>query len=236
MVHTVKLNKKHLNQFPIGVNLEKVRKLAEGPCPTVLLKADTGADVNLLNSSTFDKIIGNRLPLQPSTLQMEAYGNSTVSVLGKFYTFLRWKGRIYKQLFYLTTANALPNLLSRDGCYMLGVLKPCYSVETLKTSKTSSTQPKTDLDQHQMHMDLTQHLTKKGTSEEKLSHSTQQSLYMEQLQGIPLKNQDILRVYSDIFSGIGKFLGPPYKFQLKPNAKLATCTKASSNTPTRGIS
>ena len=72
-----------------------------------------------------------------------------------------------------------------------------------------------------MHGYLTQHLTKKGTEEEKLSHSTQQSLYKEQLQGVPLKKQDILRVYSDVFTGIGKFPGPPYKFQLKPNAKLA---------------
>ena len=35
MVHAKELNKKkHLIQFPISVNLEKVRKLAEGPCPT----------------------------------------------------------------------------------------------------------------------------------------------------------------------------------------------------------
>ena len=38
----------------------------------------------------------------------------------------------------------------------------------------------------------------------KLSHSTQWSLYKEQLQGMPLKKQDILRVYSDVFTGIGK--------------------------------
>ena len=31
--------------------------------------------------------------------------------------------------------------------------------------------------------------------------------------------QAILEVYPDIFSGIGKFPGDPYKFQLKPNAK-----------------
>ena len=101
MVHTKAINKKkHLIQFPISVNLEKVRKPVEGPCPTVLLKADTGADVNLLNSTTFNKIIGDRSLLQPSTLRMEAYGNSTVAVLGKFHAFLRWKGRIYRQLFF----------------------------------------------------------------------------------------------------------------------------------------
>ena len=36
-----------------------------------------------------------------------------------------------------------------------------------------------------------------------------------------MKKQDILRVYSDVFTGIGKYTGPPYKFQLKPNAKPA---------------
>ena len=54
MIHAKAINKKkHLIQFLIRVNLEKVRKPAEGPCPTVLLKADMGADVNLLNSTTF---------------------------------------------------------------------------------------------------------------------------------------------------------------------------------------
>ena len=50
---------------------------------------------------------------------MEAYGNSTVDILGKFFAFLRWKGKVYRQLFFVTTANASPNLLSRDGCYTL---------------------------------------------------------------------------------------------------------------------
>ena len=216
MVHTADINKKkHLIQFPISVSLEKVRKQVEGPCPTVMLKADMGADVNLLNSSTFNKIIGDRSLLQPLTLWMEAYGNSMVSILRKFYAFLRWNGRIYKQLFYVTTVNASPNLLSRDGCYTLGVLKPCYSVETSKTSKHSSSGPTTDSDLAQWH---------NRTSEEKLSHSMQWSLYKEQLQGLPLKKQDILRVYSDVFTRTGKFPGPLYKFQLKPNTKPARHT------------
>ena len=43
--------KKHLIQFPISVDLEKMGNLVEiSKCPTVLLKADTGADVNLMNS------------------------------------------------------------------------------------------------------------------------------------------------------------------------------------------
>ena len=115
-----------------------MRKLAEGPCPTVLLKADTGADVNLLNSTTFNWIIGDRLILQPSTLRMETYGSCRVEVLGKFNAFLRWKGKIFRQPFFVTTANLSPNLLSRDACYTLGVVRPCYSVDQTDWSKYTS--------------------------------------------------------------------------------------------------
>ena len=105
---------------------------------------------------------------------MEAYGNSAVEVLGKFHVFLRWKGRIYRQLFCVTTANASPNLPYRDGCYTLGVLKSCYSVDTSGTSsrfqgkpQAKPTWPTTDLDQPQMHGNLI-HLSDEGTGEEKL--------------------------------------------------------------------
>ena len=128
----------HLIQFPISTELEQVTNLVESSMkyPTVLLKADTGANVNLMNSRTFDFIFKHRTVLQPSSFRMEAYGNnSEVEVLGKFYVFFRWKGRVCRQLFYKTDANNLPSLLSRDGCYTLGVIKPCYSVASTKNSK-----------------------------------------------------------------------------------------------------
>ena len=59
-------------------------------------------------------------------------------------------------------------------------------------------------------------------SERKLYNcSNKWSISKRQLQGSPLKKQDILDIYSDVFTGIGKFPGLPYKFQLKPNAKPA---------------
>ena len=156
MVDAKEINcKKHLIQFPISVDFKKVRNLMEHStkCPAVLLKADPGADVNCMNSNTFDKLIQDRTVLQPSSLRMEAYGNNTaVEVLGKFHVFLRLKGRVYRQLFYATNANTPPNLLSRDGCYTLEVLRPCYSVETTQNSskfqgntKVTSTQPTTHM-------------------------------------------------------------------------------------------
>ena len=125
---------------------------------------------------------------------MEAYGNNTaVEVLGKFHAFLRWKDRVYRQMFYVTNANTSPNLLSRDGCYTLGVLKPCYSVKTMQNcsrfqenTQMTPTQPTAHLDHAKMHGNSSLHFQDEGTSVEKYSHSTKWLLTKEQLQGVPL--------------------------------------------------
>ena len=169
MVNVKEINqKKYLIQFPISVDFKKVRNSLE-KWPTVLLKADTGADVNLMNSNTFDNLFHDRTVLIPTTLKIEAYGNNTaVTVLGKFHALLRWKGCIYRQLFYVTNANTSPNLLSQDGCYTLRVLKPCYSVKTTTSSKfqentqATPTQPTAHLDQSQMHGNSSLHLQNEG--------------------------------------------------------------------------
>ena len=83
------------------------------------------------------------------------------------------------------------------------------------------TQPTVNSDNAKMHVDLSQHCGNEGSAKEKPSHSNKQSLTKEQLQGVPLMKQDILEAYSDVFTRIGKFPGPPYKFQLKPNVKPA---------------
>ena len=118
-------------------------------CSTVLLKADTGVDVNLMNSKIFDSLF-NRKELQFTSLRMEAYGNnSAVEVLGKFHVFLRQKGKVYRQLFYVTNANNSPNLLSREACYTLGVIKPCYSMESNGSSSLFYEIPQETPTQHQ---------------------------------------------------------------------------------------
>ena len=155
--------------------------------------------------------------LKPTPIRMENYGNSAVKVLGMFHAFLRWKDRVYRQLFYVTDCDRSPNLLSRDACYILGVLKPCYMVEKTNTRKTTPTVnacAKGDVVAKSFHHQ------KMNGSEEKLSNdSNKHSISQSQLKDHPLTKQDILEVYSDVFTRIGKFPGMPYKFQLKENAK-----------------
>ena len=61
----------------------------------------------------------------------------------------------------------------------------------------------------------------KGSDEKLSNDSKKQSISQSQLRDHPLMKQDTLHVYSDVFTGIGKFPGMPYKFQLKENAKPA---------------
>ena len=204
---------KHLIRFPITIEPTALRRKGTHTdsslsTPSVLLKADTGADVNLINRKTFDQPFDSKV-LKPTPIRMENYGNSTVKVLGMFHAFLRWKDRVYKQLFYVTDCDRSPNLLSRDACYTLGVLKPCYTVERAPSAQ-----------QHLAPKPLP-HQEMKGSGGKLSDNSRKQSISQSQLKDCPLTKQDILHVYSDVFTGIGKFPGMPYKFQLKKNMKPA---------------
>ena len=172
------------------------------------------ADVNLMNRKTFNQPFGAAKDvLKPTLIKMENYGNTAVKVLGMFHAFLRWKDNVYRQLFYVTDCDRSPNLLSRDACYILGVLKPFYTVENT-TKNTSS--PTVNASTKGDVVAKSFHHQKMNGSEEKLSNnSNKQSILQSQLQGDPLTKQYIL----DVFTRIGKFPGMPYKFQLKPNAK-----------------
>ena len=109
---------------------------------------------------------------------MENYGNTAVKVLGMFHAFLRWKDKVYKQLFYVTDCDRSPNLLSRDACYILGVLKPCYTVEnssspTVNASNKGDVAAKSSL-----------HLKMNGSEMKLSNNSNKQSINKSQLQGI----------------------------------------------------
>ena len=221
---------KHLIKFPIALDYSTLRgrnkmenstsSTGHSDCSTVLLKADTGADVNLMNRKTFNQLFGEaKGVLQLTPIRMENYGNTAVKVLGMFHMFLRWKDKVYKQLFYMTDCDRSPNLLSRDACYTLGVLKPCYTVENSTDSTVSPVKHSHASNKGDVVAKSFLH-QKMKESERKLSNfSNKLSISENQLQGGQLKKQGILDVYSDVFTRIGKFPGLPYKFQLKPNAK-----------------
>ena len=109
---------KHLIKFPIALDHTTLRdrnkmeystgSTGHTKCSTVLLKADTGADVNLMNKQMFNQLFGEAKVLQLTPIRMENYGNTAVKVLWMFHVFLRWKDKVYKQLFYITDCGQIP--------------------------------------------------------------------------------------------------------------------------------
>ena len=122
---------KHLIKFPIALDYSTLRSRGSGDgwnnvqnstkstahsTQSVLLKADTGADVNLMKRKTFSQLFGEaKEVLQLTPIRIENYGNTAVKVLGMFHAFLRWKDKVYKQLFYMTDCDRSLNLLVK-GC------------------------------------------------------------------------------------------------------------------------
>ena len=90
---------KHLIKFPVALEPTTLKgnnvSSPQSTPSTVLLKADTGADVNLMNRKTFNQLFGGaKEVLKLTPIKMENYGNTAVKVLGMFHAFLRWKNKV----------------------------------------------------------------------------------------------------------------------------------------------
>ena len=116
---------KHL-KFPIDVD-------PRGPYKHhLVVRVDTGADVNCMNEKTFKKLFPDvKLSVCPHEIQN--FGNSVadISILGQFRTYLQFREEKYFNSFIVTNANNCPNLLSHGATFRMGVLLPNYTEENV---------------------------------------------------------------------------------------------------------
>ena len=116
-----KFNKgKHL-KFPL-VSLPK------GPYNhLIVVRVDTGADVNCMNEKTFNELFPE-VQLSVCPHEIQNFGNSVadISILGQFCTYLQFRGEKYLNTFMVTNAIDCPNLLSYGATFRMGVLLPNY--------------------------------------------------------------------------------------------------------------
>ena len=116
---------KHL-KFPIDVDPREPYK------HHLVVRFDTGADVNCMNEKTFKKLFPEvKLSVCPHEIQN--FGNSVadISILGQFRTYLQFRGEKYLNTFIVTNANDCPNLLSHGATFRMGVLLPNYTKENV---------------------------------------------------------------------------------------------------------
>ena len=113
---------KHL-KFPIA-------KHPKGPY--IVVREDTGADVNCMNQKTFNDLFPEvQLSVCPHKIQN--FGNSVadISILGHFHTYLEFRGEKYLNTFVVTNANDCSNLLSYGATFRMEVLLPNYPEENV---------------------------------------------------------------------------------------------------------
>ena len=116
---------KHL-KFPIDVE-------PRGPYRNhLIVRVDTGADVNCMNEKTFRKLFP-KVKLSVCPYEIQNFGNSTadISILGQFHTYLQFWGEKYLNTFIVTNTNDCPNLLSHGATFRMSVLLPNYLEENV---------------------------------------------------------------------------------------------------------
>ena len=93
----------------------------------IVVRVDTGADVNCMNKKTFNELFPE-VQLSVCPHEIQNFGNlvADISILGQFRTYLEFRGEMYLNTFIVTNANDCPNLLSCDATFRMGVLIPNY--------------------------------------------------------------------------------------------------------------
>ena len=116
---------KHL-KFPIDVD-------PRGPYKHhLVVRVDTGADVNCMNEKTFKKLFPEvKLSVCPYEIQNFGNSDADISILCQFCTYLQFRGEKYLNTFIVTNANDCPNLLSHGATFRMGVLLPNYTEENV---------------------------------------------------------------------------------------------------------
>ena len=125
LVNHIEANRggKHL-KFPIASH-------PKGPYKHhIVVRLDTGADVNCMNQKTFNELFPE-VQLSVYSHEIQNFGNSVadISILGQFCTYFEFRGEKYLNTFIVTKVNDCPNLLSYGATFRMGVLLPNYPQE-----------------------------------------------------------------------------------------------------------
>ena len=101
----------------------------------LVVRVDTGAEVNCMNEKTFKKLFP-KVKLSVCPHEIQNFGNSVadISIQGQFCTYLQFRGEKYLNSFIVTNANNCPNLLSHGATFRMDVLLPNYPEENVVKS------------------------------------------------------------------------------------------------------
>ena len=140
-----------------------------------------------------------------------------VKLMGTFKCFLRWKGKVYRIQVEVMDSDNTPNILSRETTFLMGILKPCFIVKKVPEvpdgiDTNSNSKPEMKSSKSIQGSQMTKKLTKTTDTPKDVQH-----IHPDSLKNKPLTQEMIETTYQDVFQGLGKFPGEPYKLKLKEN-------------------
>ena len=189
------------------------------------LQADTGADMNAINKKTFDELFPD-VELEDSTHILQNFDKRLIKPIGSFRCFLRWKGHKYRVKFEVMGIET-PNLLSRETTFLMGILKKCLSVEKTQNEPNNQISSLLVSDHSVPSTEATPEAPVPPTegaschsvpSTEAAPVPLTEAAPLTSTEDLPLTQEKVESTYADVFQGLGKFPGEPYKLRLKPDA------------------
>ena len=139
-----------------------------------------------------------------------------------------------------------PNILCREQTFFINILKPCFTVQKdnsavdmttpvsdtippeaheVQSENNTSSEQKTPVGEPNPVMNKTEDITSSHSRITDLAPNTAKSASVLSVHSKPtettLTKESVLKNYSDIFQGLGKFPGDPYKLRLKPDSTPA---------------
>ena len=182
-------------------------------------RLDTCGDVNLMPMVVYCLMFNDPglKKLTPSSMEIETYTTELVKIIGMCYFYLVHPNskQLMKVMFFIAKDNG-SILLSCRTAMELGLIKPraCLNYLLPKARLLTSTcdQPsKTKI------YKATIHCTKEtATPVKKISTPESQHSMIQNNAQLITEKQYIVARFPDVFEGVGKFPGEPYKIQLDP--------------------
>ena len=132
-----------------------------------------------------------------------------------------------------------PNILCTEQTFFMNILKPCFTVQKdnsavdMTTPEAHEVQSENNTSSEQIipvgepnpAMNRTEQISSSHSRTTDLAPNTAQSASVLSVHSKPsettLTKESVLKHYSDIFQGLGKFPGEPYKLRLKPDSTPA---------------
>ena len=187
-------------------------------------RLDTCTDMNLMPMVGYCLMFKDPglKKLTPSNMEIETYTTEVVKIIGMCYFYLVHpkSKQLMKVLFFVAKENR-SILLSCRTTMELGLIRPHTCLDYLPPKArllTSTCDQPTKTKIHKPNIHYTKEKPIKMVTPKKDKFSTPQSQQTKILDDTQLitRKEQIMARFPDVFKGIGKFPGEPYKLQLDP--------------------